>query len=108
MFGGGANFFSFSPDSKQILTSNGVSTVLRNADTGAAIMDPFIAKGSLPDWSPDGTTVVYSHYGIDPPCIGGLCGATGVDKAALETVTFDGTSWSAPSVLVPYTGQNNY
>lgn len=108
MFGGGSNFFSFSPDSKQILTSNGVSIVLRDADTGAAVQDPFVAKGTLPDWSPDGNTVVYSRYGVDPPCIGGFCGATGVDKAALETVTFDGAAWGPAAVLVPYTGQNNY
>jgi hypothetical protein len=107
MFGGGASYFSFSPDAKQILTSNGSAIVLRNADTGAAISDPLIAKGSMPDWSPDGKTIVYARYSADPMCFGGFC-PPGVDSAGLETISFDGTTWGASSVLVPYSGQNNY
>lgn len=108
MFGGGANFFAFSPDSTQILTSNGATIVWRDSTTGAAIMDPLVPSGSMPDWSHDGTRVVYADPGIDPPCFGGICGAPGVQEASIEMMPFDGTNWGSPTTLVPYTGQNNY
>src|SRR6185295_19324074 len=76
---------------------------------GAAIMDPLVASGAMPDWSPDGTKLVYSQPGVAPPCFGGgLCGATAVDQGELQVLTFDGANWSSPSSLVPYGGQNNY
>ncbi|HEY3355708.1 MAG TPA: hypothetical protein VGQ83_20825 [Polyangia bacterium] len=107
MFGGGANFFTFSPDATQIMTSNGISLVWRDAATGAALKDPVVPVGTMPDWSPDGTKLVFTRSTTPPPCIG-ICGAPGVDKAGLSLLSFDGTTWSAPAPLVPYAGQNNY
>jgi hypothetical protein len=107
-FGGGSNFFSFSPDSKQIMTSNGVSIVLRNAATGAAITDPLVAKGAHPDWAPNGVKMVYASPATAPPCVG-FCGSTGVDSASLQTLTYSGGAWSkTPATLVAFGGQNNF
>lgn len=107
-FGGGANFFSFSPDSTQIMTSNGVSIVWRDSTSGLAIMDPLVPGATMPDWSPDGLKLVYAKPATPPPCFGDFCGAPGVDQASLQVIQYDGATWGPPTTLVPYAGQNNY
>ncbi len=106
--GGGANFFSFSPDNSQILTSNGVNIVLRDASTGAAITDPIVTGGAMPDFSPDGTRFVYAKPQTTPPCFGTICGAPGVDAASIQSMIFDGSSWGPGPEVVAFDGQNNY
>jgi hypothetical protein len=107
--GGGANFYSFSPDGSQMMTSNAISIVLRDAQSGTAITDPLVDKGAMPDWSPDGSTMVYARPQTTPPCFGSIgCGAPGVDQAGLELMTFDGATWSDGGSLVPYAGKNSY
>lgn len=103
-FGGGANFFSFSPDASQILTSNGISISLRDATTGAALIDPIVPSGTMPDWSADGNKVVYARAASAPPL--GF-GVPGVSSAALDLLSYDGQAWQT-STLVPFTGANNY
>lgn len=104
-FGGGANFFSFSPDTSKILTSNGVTIEMHDAATGA-IIGGQIAQGAMPDWSPDGSKMVYSKPAKSPPCIG-FCGATGVNQASLELMTFDGSTWKAAGTLVGGSSSSN-
>lgn len=106
--GGGANFFTFSPDGKQMVSSNAISLVLRDANTGVAIKDPLVNPGAMPDWSPDGSTIVYAKPGTVPPCFGAFCGATGISNGSLESLVFDGTKWSPGKTIVPYAGKNNY
>ncbi|MBL8721692.1 MAG: PD40 domain-containing protein [Myxococcales bacterium] len=106
--GGGSNFFSFSPDGSQIVTSNGITTALRDAKTGAAIVDPLVNPGAQPDWSPDGKTIVYAKPSSAPPCLPPFCGATGVDSSSLETLTLSGSKWGPGKTLVPFGGQNNF
>lgn len=103
----GANFFTFSPDKKEIMVSNGVFLSLRNAVTGAAIVEN-VANGAMPDWSPDGKSVVFAQPKVSPPCFGAICGAPGVSEAGLFTTTAVGGKWSAASVLVPSASNNNY
>ncbi len=107
-FGGGANFFSFSPDSTQIMSSNGASIAWRNSTSGAAIIESLVAQGTMPDWSANGAKLVYSRPGVAVPCFGGFCGAPGVDQGSLEVIDFDGASWGPAATIVPYSGQNNY
>ncbi len=107
-FGGGANFFSFSPDSSQILTSNGVTIALRNANDGTAITDPIVASGSMPDFAPDGTRFVYAKPAMAPPCFGAFCGAPSLTTASIESMVFDGSSWTPGPTIVPFSGANNY
>jgi hypothetical protein len=96
--GAGANFFTFSPDNKQIMVSNGITMSLRDATTGAAIQDA-AGDGAMPDWSPDGNSVVFSKPKTNPPCFGGFCGSPGVSEASLYTVTKSGSGFGSASVL---------
>ncbi len=105
--GPGANFFSFSPDNAQIMVSNGVTLSLRDAKTGTAIQEK-VADGAMPDWSPDGTTVVFAKPKDSPPCFGAICGSPGVSEASLYVAGKAGSGFGAPSVLVPAGGQNAY
>jgi hypothetical protein len=106
--GGGANFFSFSPDNAQILTSNGVNIALRDATTGVAITDPIVTSGAMPDFSPDGMRFVYAKPMTAPPCFGVFCGAPGVDSASIESMVLSGSTWSAGPQVAAFSGQNNY
>ena len=69
--GTGANFFSFSPDKKQLMVSNGVTLSLRDGSTGAALQEK-VADGAMPDWSPDGTSIVFAKSKQSPPCFGAI------------------------------------
>jgi hypothetical protein len=106
--GGGANFFTFSPDTSKIITSNAISLTLRDATSGAVIKDPLVPNGAMADWSPDGKTIVYALPTKPAPCIPPFCGATGVDAASIQTITTDGTTFAPGPTIVPYAGQNNY
>jgi len=100
----GANFFSFSPDSAQILASDGNTIVLRDAATGDPITSPLVANGAMPDWSPDGKRIVYAKGAPLPAGVS----QPGVDKASLELLSFDGAAWQPGPTLVPFGGKNNY
>src|SRR5262249_55171793 len=106
--GGGANFFSFSPDGMQVLTSNGASIVWRDAGSGAAIRDPLVPLGAMPDWSPDGMHMVFAQPAVAPPCFGMFCGAPGVQQASIQMMPFDGSQWGAAMPLVTGGGNNYY
>jgi hypothetical protein len=107
MGGSGANFFSFSPDNKQIMVSNGVSLSLRDAATGAAIQDN-VGPGAMPDWAPDGNSIVFAKPKTSPPCFGAICGAPGVSEASLFLLTSTGSGWGNPTTLVQSNGDNAY
>lgn len=100
---GGANFFSFSPDSKYLLYSDTVTIGLRNVETGAQMKANVVPYGTMPDWSPSGRKMVYAKPKNRP-----LFAAPGIDSASLELSNFDGVSFQAPTTLVPAAGGNNY
>jgi hypothetical protein len=106
---GFANFMAFSPDGKMIITSDGNSMVLRDTDTLTALdPNPLVAKGSLPDWSPDGTKVVYSEPAVVMPL---PFGNPGIQKGSLKLLNYDAAQnkWSAPVTLIQQSGsENNY
>lgn len=98
---GAANFFSFSPDERHLLTSDGNSIQWRVLTTGFSV--PVTNPGSMPDWAPDGLHMVYAK----PPSAFPVA-SLGVQSASLKTMHFNGTGWDAPVELVPFTGSNNY
>ena len=124
----GANFYAFSPDNSQMLTSNGNSIDLRNAVTGEKIgTEPIIALGSMPDWAADGTKITYSKPGTSVcgdgggggipglPGFPGLPGGDGgIDTCATvghgtgSIMLMDAGSWSNEKTLVRADGRNNY
>jgi hypothetical protein len=91
-----------------IITSDGNSMVLRETDTLKVKQQPLAAKGTMADWSADGTKVVYSEPGNAMPL---PVGTPGITKGSLKMLLYDQTNdkWSAPISLVQQTGnENNY
>ncbi len=109
MIGGtyGANFATFNNDNSRLLISDGVRMSLLDANTGTGVPGlPGGFVGSMPDWSPDGRTVVFSRPSVVPP-IGGSPGHNA--PAALQTIPWSGTAFGAATDLVPSAaGVNNY
>ncbi len=104
---GGSNFEALTPDGKQVLASQGGNLVLLDAATGAAA-NASITNGTMPDWSADGTQVVFAR-GAAMACPLGLCGANpGVDSASLFVAPFAGGAFGTARQLVAGGGSDNY
>ncbi len=104
---GAANFMTFSPDNSMIITSDGNSMVLRDTKTLAAIKpDPLAAKGTMPDWSADGTRVVFAEPKVTFP----LFGAPGISNGSIKILAYDKTAktWSGALTLAATNNDNNY
>ncbi len=99
---GAANFFAFSPDSSQLLLTGGVKIQQRDMNTGV-ITNANVAAGTQPDWSADGSLMVYAK-----PSTPAFVASPGVDSASLELLHYNGTGWDTPKTLVAFGGQNNY
>ncbi len=102
----GANFETFSADSSLLLASDGAHLVLRDGATGAPA--PGLAAGligSMPDWSADGTSVVYSA----PAMVPFFGGSPGHDPPAdLRVLAWSAGAFGAPATLLGSAGENNY
>jgi hypothetical protein len=108
---GGSNYQVLSPDGAQIITSEGADLVLRDAGTGAKIgTGPLVANGTMPDWSADGTKVVFARSSMTQPCVLGICpSGLAVDAAGLFIASFSGGTLGAATQLVAgASGNNNY
>jgi hypothetical protein len=105
---GGSNFEALSPDGLKVLTSENNNLVLHDSGTGAAL-GPTISNANMPDWSSDGTQVVFARAG-GTACPLGLCASQpGVDSASLFTVPWNGTAFGTPTQIVAGgPGNNNY
>jgi hypothetical protein len=101
--GDGANFTTFSPDGSQLLGSDGASLWLRNAADGSG-KTTVVPSGTMPDWSADGSRVVFARPAQAAP----IAGAPGIGQGSIFTV--DPTTWSGEQALVTSTGgsDNNY
>jgi hypothetical protein len=104
---GGANFFSFSPDASRIAVSKGTGISVLDASDGSMV-DGLADEGNMPDWSPDGSRIVFARSSMSP-CFGGFCAPEpGVTSARIDTLEFDGSMWSMGSTLVERDGDNNF
>nr|MBK7066758.1 hypothetical protein [Deltaproteobacteria bacterium] len=104
----GANFGTFSPDVRWLLTSDGNRLALRDPSNGNEV--PGLAPGtagSHPDWSRGGRSAVFSRPRTSFP-IFGTPGHNG--PADLFTIPWGGASFGAATTLVRADGtrNNNY
>ena len=104
---------SFSPDGKQLVAAYDGKLSIRDGVTGALVMDvPTSGTAMFPDWSPDGSTIVFVKTAT--PCTPG--GAANFGQASiyayggsLVTITNSGGTWGNEQVLLPAaSGENNY
>lgn len=101
------NFASWSPDSREIVTSFLTGLSIRDAATGAITTDRLGGgPSSQPDWSPDGDHIVFVRH--DAPSIGGLVDVGGVTGGRITIMDREGSGWSAPRTIVAIDGVNNY
>jgi len=111
-------FQTFSPDHKLFLASDGknknlpAAFFLFDGETGAAATPatvPSGTRGTHPDWSPDGKSVVF----VQPKTFFLSAGKPDDDHFAggsLMTMSFDGSNntFGAPQPLITSQGENNY
>ena len=105
---GAANFMAFSPDGEKLITSDGRTLVYREAATLKALAPtPLRAKGSLPDWSPDGKQVVYAEPAMVMPI---PVGTPGIEKGSLKVMGYDAKAgtFTGSLTLLASAGENNY
>ena len=106
---GAANFMAFSPDGTYLITSDGNSMVARDAVTYKAMApNPLRAKGTMPDWSPDTTRVVYAEPATVLPF---PVGTPGISDGSIKLLAFDAKTKKFSSsmlTLVASKGENNY
>jgi hypothetical protein len=96
----GGNFFTISPDNKRIASSGGTNLVVRSATDGTG-MTTAVMNSTMPDWSPDGSRIVFAQPGAAAPASN-----PGVQRGSIVTV--DATTFGGASTLVQSQGENNY
>jgi hypothetical protein len=98
------NFFSFSPDSSQIVTSNPHGLNIADATGAMTLMGITSGFSTMPDWAPDGQHIVYVSTSGGGPAVE----APAVSGGSIVLANFDGTSWSTGATLADAAGGNNY
>jgi hypothetical protein len=92
---GGHGFATISPDDARVVAAWGGKMWMLDRATGMKVSD--LALGNLeathPDWSPDNSQLVFATGKGDAP-----------SAASLATVSWDGSKWGQPSVIVPAAG----
>lgn len=92
----GSNFQAFSPDESEIITSGGANMVLRDSMTGQAMNpNPLVKKGTMPDYHPENTMVVFAKTS------GMALNGPGINNASIMLLPRTGAAtWGAESQLV--------
>lgn len=104
----GSNYQTFSPDASKVLTTDGFSMRLRDAATGADLGGSIQSGALFPDWSADGSQIVFAQKNVT--CPSSPCGDFTLGAGSIVTrPTTDGLTFGAAQNLVPYDGgHNNY
>jgi hypothetical protein len=92
---GGHGFATISPDNAHLVAAWKGKMWMLDRVSGNKIGDLALGtlKGTHPDWSPDGTNVVFATGDGDAPA-----------GASIATIPYTNPGWGAPSVLVPAAG----
>jgi hypothetical protein len=69
---------------------------------------PLIAKGTMPDWSPDGKLIVYAEPNATFPIPVGTPGINGGSLKLITQMDAKTNTWSGAITLVASSGDNNY
>ncbi len=101
-----SNFGTFSPDNRHYIASDGQRLTLLDGTTGTAPPGTTPFMGSMPDWHPNGTSVVYALPAVPIPFGFGSPGHSA--PADLDVMAWNGTTLMAPHTLVHSSGENNY
>lgn len=104
--GGGISepsFFTFSPDTSQIVSGSGRGLDIRDAATGEVVVPGVAPNATMPDWSPDGSHIVYVESATPPPF-----DTPGVSSGSIATLELAGSTWQRGPMLVTRTSENNY
>jgi Tol biopolymer transport system component len=103
---------SFSPDGTKLVTAYDGKLSIRDGVTGAPVMDlPTTGTAMFPDWSPDGSTIVFVRAAT--ACTPGLpnFGQSSIYAygGSLVTITNSGGTWGNEKVVLQAaSGENNY
>lgn len=104
----GNNFGTFSPDNARFLASDGMRLTLLDGRTTQEV--PGLAAeqraGTMPDWSPSGSDVVFARPRTTIPIPLGTPGHEG--PADLFLMGWNGSAFAAPRRLITSSGENNY
>ncbi|HEX9105162.1 MAG TPA: hypothetical protein VF997_23285, partial [Polyangia bacterium] len=107
-FGSGSNFEALSPDGTQALINSGANLALIDTANGMSLAAGAIMNATMPDWSADGSKVVFVRD-ASSACPLGLCGTQpGVSMGTLMLTNAAGTSFSGETTLVSGGGNNYY
>jgi hypothetical protein len=80
---------------------------IRETATGRTLGSVAGVEGTMPDWSPDGSRIVFSES--DWVCEEDWqCNFPSIRSARIATIERSGTTWSRGPVLVPHSGDNNF
>jgi hypothetical protein len=103
----GSNYQAFSPEGKWLVTTETAGLTLRDGTLGTVIgNNPSVANANMPDFSPDGKSVVFARSAMWCPFGPCTLSTTG---ASLYTVEFKGMDgFGTPQLLVQSDGANNY
>ncbi|MSP62956.1 MAG: hypothetical protein EXR72_22000 [Myxococcales bacterium] len=105
---GGSDYEAFTSDGERLVTTEGGGLTLRNGTTGALIGgSPAVANANMPDFSPDGSKVVFARG--SGGCMFGICMTLAVMEAGLFTTSFTGNGFGgAKQIVAGGAGKNNY
>jgi hypothetical protein len=100
-----SNFQAFSPDEAEIITSNGASLVWRDSKSNTIKQpNPLVKKGTMPDYHPDLTMIVFSKPS------GFAMAGPGINNGSLMLLPRAGDTWGQEQTLVATqnSDENNY
>lgn len=103
----GSNYQAFSPDGQYLVTTEAAGLTVRDGTSGMIFgNNPALTNANMPDFSPDGKTVVFARSAVWCPF--GPC-TLSTSGASLFTAEFKGTGGFGPAKsLLAATGENNY
>lgn len=115
MAGGFSNFQSYGPDGKRFIAALAGKMRLVDSTTGQNVVASILpagVQGTHPSWSRSGKYLAYSQYSDDPrskPGIGVQEYEQWISRGAVALLTWNGTSFSAPQILIAERSlQNSY